>query len=59
MSVFTDPLGKIMEELLDMYNRLPKNLHMKLYTQLRLGNLNFYLTLFSSFSFSPFIRKQR
>ena len=59
MSVFTDPLGKIMEELLDMYNRLPKNLHMKLYTQLRLGNFTFYFSLFPSISFSPFIRKQR
>jgi len=40
ISKFSAPLGKIMEELLDMYSRLPKNLHMKLYTQLRLGNLS-------------------
>ena len=43
ISKFSAPLGKIMEELLDMYSRLPKNLHMKLYTQLRLGKSYFYL----------------
>ena len=45
ISKFSAPLGKIMEELLDMYSRLPKNLHMKLYTQLRLGKSYFYLAI--------------
>lgn len=38
ISQFEAPLGQIMEELLEMYSRLPKNLQMKLYTQLRLAH---------------------
>lgn len=38
ISKFEAPLGEIMEHLLDMYPKLPQNLHMKLYTNLRLSH---------------------
>ena len=38
ISKFKEPLGEIMEQLLDMYPKLPQALHMKLYTQLRLAH---------------------